>query len=89
MRIVRPTMLACAIAALSAGIAQAQEIEADTSPHGVVAIGAGVVPEFDGSKDVRVLPAMLADIRWRGVNFQAGGRGWPETCTRFLASPHL
>ncbi|MDR6625879.1 MipA/OmpV family protein [Caulobacter segnis] len=75
MRIVRPTMLACVFAALNAGVTQAQETQADTSPHGVVAIGAGVVPEFDGSKDARVLPAVLADIRWGGVNFQVGGQG--------------
>lgn len=75
MRIFRQTMLACVFAALSAGVSQAQEIDADASPHGVVAIGPGVVPEFDGSKDVRVLPAVVADIRWRGINLQAGGQG--------------
>lgn len=75
MLMFRPTMLACAFAALSASVSQAQEIEAAPSPHGVVAIGAGVAPEFDGSKDVRVLPAILADIRWRGVNVQVGGQG--------------
>ncbi|AVQ02592.1 MipA/OmpV family protein [Caulobacter segnis] len=68
-------MFACAFAALNVCAAQAQEIEASTSAHGVVAIGAGVAPEFDGSMDARVLPAVLADIRWRGVNFQVGGQG--------------
>jgi outer membrane protein len=75
MRIFRPPLLACALATLSAGVSQAQEIEADTSAHGVIAIGAGVAPEFDGSPDVRVLPAVVADIRWRGINVQAGGQG--------------
>lgn len=75
MRIFLSTMLACPFAALSVGASQAQEAEADASPHGVIAIGPGVAPEFDGSKDVRVLPAVLADVHWRGVNLQIGGQG--------------
>lgn len=62
-------------AALVPVVAQAQEADADASPRGLIAIGPGVVPEFDGSKDVRVLPAVLADIRWRGVDLQVGGQG--------------
>lgn len=75
MRIFLPTMLAWTFAVLNAGVSQAQQIEADISPHGVIGLGAGVFPEFDGSKDVRVLPALFADIRWRGINIQAGGQG--------------
>jgi len=70
------TLLACGIAALNAGTAQAQAGPPDDgAPHGVLAIGPGVVPEFDGSGDMRVLPFVLADIRWRGINVQAGGTG--------------
>ncbi|GGE85474.1 MipA/OmpV family protein [Sphingomonas prati] len=76
MRNLLPTILACGVAALSAGVAQAQAGPPDDgAPHGVVAIGPGVVPEFDGSGDMRVLPFVLADIKWRGVNVQMGGTG--------------
>lgn len=75
MRMSLPTILACAVATLNAGVSQAQEVEPDTSPHGVIGIGPGLVPEFDGSKDMRVLPAIVADIRWRGITLQAGGQG--------------
>jgi MipA family protein len=70
------TILACGVAVLNAGAAQAQTAAPDDgSPHGVVALGAGVVPEFDGSRDMRVLPFALADIQWGGINVQIGGPG--------------
>jgi len=75
MRMFRPTMLACAFAALNPGLSHAQDIQADPSPHGLVALGPGVAPEFDGSKDMRVRAAIVADLHWRGVNLQAGGQG--------------
>lgn len=74
MRMYLPAVLACFLAA-PAGNARAQDRPSDASPHGVVALGAGVVPEFDGSDDMRVLPAVLADIRWQGLDFQLGGQG--------------
>jgi outer membrane protein len=70
------TILVGGVAAMNAGTAQAQASPPDDgAPHGVVAIGPGVVPEFDGSGDMRVLPFVLADIRWRGINVQVGGTG--------------
>ena len=55
------TLLAYGIAVLNAGTAQAQPAQTPAgppngSPHGVVAVGSGVVPELDGSGDMRVLP---------------------------------
>ena len=69
-------ILACGLAPLIAGTAQAQAGPPDDgSPHGVVAIGPGVVPEFDGSGDLRVFPFVVADLKWRGINVQVGGPG--------------
>jgi len=68
-------LLACGIVAIPVGGARAQAGPSDGSPHGMVAIGAGVVPEYDGAKDMRVLPAVVADIRWGGVNVQVRGPG--------------
>lgn len=68
-------LLACGIAPMFAGVAQAQSAPSDSGPHGVVAIGPGVVPEFDGSRDMRVLPFVMADVRWGGVNVQVRGPG--------------
>lgn len=74
MRMYLPAVLACSLAA-TAGDAHAQDTRSEAAPQGVVALGAGVVPEFDGSDDMRVLPAVLADIRWHGLDLQLGGQG--------------
>lgn len=74
MRLLTLIPFACALA--TATNAQAQQVARDDgAPHGMVALGAGVVPEFDGSGDVRPLPFATADIRWSGVNFQIRGPG--------------
>ena len=70
-----PVLLACGLTPISVGEAQAQSAPSSDGPHGVVAIGPGVVPEFDGSRDMRVLPAVMADVRWGGVNVQVRGPG--------------
>lgn len=76
MRTLLLTIFTCGVAAMTAGAAQAQAGPPnDSSPHGVVAIGPGVVPEFDGSGDMRVFPFVVADIQWRGINVQVGGPG--------------
>ncbi|WP_242128096.1 MipA/OmpV family protein [Sphingobium sp. Sx8-8] len=76
MRTLFLTILTCGVAAMTAGTAQAQAGPPDDgSPHGVVAIGPGVVPEFDGSGDMRVFPFVVADVQWRGINVQVGGPG--------------
>jgi MipA family protein len=72
MRRFLPIMLACGTA-LPGAAAQAQLAPSDGSPHGMVAIGAGVVPEYDGSRDVRAIPFVLADVRWRGVSLELRG----------------
>ncbi|MCI4592178.1 MipA/OmpV family protein [Sphingobium sp. BYY-5] len=75
MRFLISIPLVC-IAAVAATTAQAQQAALDDgAPHGMVAIGVGVVPEFDGSGDVRPFPFATADIRWGGVNFQIRGAG--------------
>ncbi len=62
--------------ALTSATAYAQQAPAEVGgAHGMVALGAGVVPEFDGAGDVRPFPFATADIRWRGVNFQLRGNG--------------
>lgn len=70
-----PALLASCVAMISTGAAQAQSAPSDGGPHGVVAIGPGVVPEFDGSRDMRILPFVMADVRWGGVNVQVRGPG--------------
>lgn len=70
-----PALLASCVAVISTGAAQAQSAPSDGGPHGVVAIGPGVVPEFDGSRDMRVLPFVMADVRWGGINVQVRGPG--------------
>lgn len=75
MKKLLPALLASCVAVISNSAAHAQSASSDGGPHGVVAIGPGVVPEFDGSRDMRVLPFVMADVRWGGVNVQVRGPG--------------
>lgn len=73
MRVPFPTVaIACGLL-LSSAPAAAQTGSADDAPHGMVAIGAGVAPDHDGSEDVRPIPFALADVRWGGVNLEIRG----------------
>ncbi|MBB5712948.1 MipA/OmpV family protein [Sphingomonas xinjiangensis] len=71
MRFILPFVGICTACLPSAIVAQ--EAAPSGVPHGQVAIGAGVAPEYDGSSDVRAIPFVLADIRWQGINFEFRG----------------
>ncbi|KGD98514.1 MULTISPECIES: MipA/OmpV family protein [Rhizobium/Agrobacterium group] len=72
MRVVLPILLAGG-AALSSTSANAQAAPPDNGPHGVVAIGAGVVPEYDGAEDLRAIPFVQADVHWGDINLEIRG----------------
>lgn len=67
------SFLATSAAILIGSKALAQEAAADGSLRGVVAIGPGVVPEYDGSGDLRIIPFALADVTWGGIDFEFRG----------------
>jgi outer membrane protein len=71
MRLIFPAVGICA--ACLPSVIVAQEAAPSDAPHGQVALGAGVAPEFDGSSDVRAIPFVLADVRWGGVAFEFRG----------------
>lgn len=71
MRIFLSILLACGT--LLPNAARAQDAGSTDAAHGMVALGAGVVPDYDGASDVRAVPFALADIRWRGVSFEIRG----------------
>jgi MipA family protein len=71
MRCFRSAVLFCAV--IAPAVAGAQEVPVDTSPHGQVAIGAGVAPDYDGSDDLRAIPFLLGDIRYRGLTLELRG----------------
>jgi outer membrane scaffolding protein for murein synthesis (MipA/OmpV family) len=72
MRLLLRMTIACG--AFLPGFAVAQEVPADNgSPRGQIAVGAGVAPEFDGSDDLRAIPFLLGDIRYRGVTLELRG----------------
>lgn len=62
-----------AIAAAMPNPVAAQDRPPDDGPHGQIAMGAGVAPEYEGADDLRVIPFVLADIRWGGVTFEMRG----------------
>lgn len=69
-------LLSTALIAAAAALpipAAAQEGPPDSGPHGQVAVGAGVAPDYEGSDDLRVIPFVLADIRWGGVTLEMRG----------------
>jgi MipA family protein len=74
---------ACAIFAPT--LAAAQTVPGD-APHGQVAIGAGVAPQYDGSDGLRVIPLAFGDIRWRGLTFELRGL---RARVDFAADPRL
>jgi MipA family protein len=71
-------------------VVSAQQVPSDASPRGQVAIGAGVAPDFDGSRDVRAIPFLLGDVQYRGVTFEFRGlRGRVDLASdpRFAIGP--
>ena len=73
MRLLRTALLAGALMA-PASFALAQDASEDPSSHGMAAIGAGAIPDYDGAGDVRVLPFALADAHFAGLNVQLRGQ---------------
>jgi MipA family protein len=71
MRLMCPAALVCTI--FLSSVAAAQEVPLDGSPHGQIAAGIGVAPEYDGSDDLRVIPFVFGDVRWHGVTFEFRG----------------
>lgn len=65
--------LATSFFALLPSVAAAQEVPADGSPRGQIAVGAGIAPEYDGSDEVRLIPFLLGDIRLRGATVELRG----------------
>ncbi|TCP33568.1 MipA/OmpV family protein [Sphingomonas sp. BK235] len=49
------------------------QVPPDDTPHGQVAVGAGVAPRYDGSDERRVIPFLLGDVRYRGVTLELRG----------------
>lgn len=74
MRIFLPMTMAFGMM-LSCTSAYAQQAPSDGSPHGMVAIGVGVVPEFDGAEDVRVLPFAFGEVNIGRATVQLRGQG--------------
>lgn len=72
MRLLLRITIACG--AFLPGFAVAQEVPADDgSPRGHIGVGAGVAPEYDGSDDLRAIPFLVGDIRYRGVTLELRG----------------
>lgn len=71
MRLLSTALIA--VTAALPNIAAAQEGPPDDQPHGQVAVGAGLAPDYEGSDDLRVIPFVLADIRWAGVTLEMRG----------------
>ncbi|WP_375284132.1 MipA/OmpV family protein [Sphingobium yanoikuyae] len=74
MRILLPITIACGMI-LPCTSAYAQQAPADGSSHGMVAVGVGVVPEFDGADDVRVLPFVTGEVSIGRATVQLRGQG--------------
>ena len=71
MRTLFCAALSCALPIPNGAVAQT--IPADASPHGQIAVGAGIAPDYDGSDDVRAIPFLLADVRYRGLTLEQRG----------------
>jgi MipA family protein len=49
------------------------QLASDDAPHGQVALGAGIAPRYDGADEVRAIPFLLGDVRYRGVTLELRG----------------
>jgi MipA family protein len=63
----------------TADAANSPVAEQDGSPeggvHGFFAIGPGAVPAFDGAKKYQLIPLMIANVGWKGMNLEVRGLG--------------
>jgi outer membrane protein len=46
-----------------------------SGPHGFFSIGPGAVPAFDGAKKYQLIPLMIGNVGWKGVEVQIRGLG--------------
>ncbi|MBW6526511.1 MipA/OmpV family protein [Sphingomonas sp. RHCKR7] len=53
--------------------AASAQLPSDDAPHGQVALGGGIAPRYDGSDEVRAIPFLLGDVRYRGVTLELRG----------------
>src|SRR3546814_445783 len=47
--------------------------EEDRGASGFFAIGPGVTSAYDGAKSYQLIPFAIADVRWKGVEFELRG----------------
>lgn len=55
--------------------AVAADARQDGGLHGFVAIGPGAVPAFDGAKKYQLVPLVIGNVGWKGVNLEMRGLG--------------
>ncbi len=73
----------CAAALILATPADAQEAPGDlasqvpfeerSGPAGFIALGAGAVPRFEGAESYQPIPFAIADVHWKGLEFELRG----------------
>lgn len=61
----------------AAALTSAHDANARTQggAHGFFAIGPGAVPAFDGAKKYQLIPLMIGNVEWKGVEVQLRGLG--------------
>src|SRR3546814_1817576 len=42
-------------------------------PTGFIALGPGATPAYDGAKSYQLIPFGIADLRWKGMEFELRG----------------
>lgn len=57
------------------GPADATQERPQGGGHGFFSIGPGAVPAFDGAKKYQLVPLMIANAGWKGVNLEVRGLG--------------
>jgi outer membrane protein len=56
------------------GVARAQP-EDDGRIHGVIAVGPGIIPDYDGANSYRIIPFAVATVQRGGFSFELRGLG--------------
>jgi outer membrane protein len=55
--------------------ADADRDQPEGGVHGFFSIGPGAVPAFDGAKKYQLIPLMIANVGWKGMNLEVRGLG--------------
>ncbi|AEG51394.1 MltA-interacting MipA family protein [Sphingobium chlorophenolicum L-1] len=72
-QMIRPLLVLLTVTATPAAAQEALDGEGGEGVSGFIALGPGVTPAYDGAKSYQLIPFGIADVRWKGMEFELRG----------------